>query len=201
VDARWTIEELGQAVEAVLSQDGPIQESGRIRDVPDRRTIRYYTTLGLIDRAAAMRGRTALYGRRHLEQLVAIKRLQAEGLSLAEVQATLAGITPQKLRALARVPESFEMPIHVTAASEIAPPRRAFWSEVPERTERVEKSHPPESSSGLLTPVRLDTSTILTIAARRSLNPDDIRAIESAAEPLLRTLRARALIAEEGEDT
>ena len=46
--------------------------------VPDARTIRYYATLGLIDRPEAFRGRTALYGARHLSQLVAIKRLQAK---------------------------------------------------------------------------------------------------------------------------
>ena len=76
----WTIEELGDRVALELggqSYDGV--PSGRVRDVPDLRTIRYYTTLGLLDRAAAMRGRTALYGPRHLLQLVLIKRLQARG--------------------------------------------------------------------------------------------------------------------------
>ena len=75
-----------------LAVDYAGQASGRVRDVPDRRTIRYYTTLGLIDRPAAMRGRTALYGLRHLLQLAAIKRLQAHGLSLAEVQQRLVGL-------------------------------------------------------------------------------------------------------------
>ena len=75
--------------------------SGRVRDVPDLRTIRYYTTLGLLDRPAEMRGRTALYGRRHLLQLVAIKRLQARGLSLAEVQERVVGLSDAALRRLA----------------------------------------------------------------------------------------------------
>ena len=75
--ALWTIDELGSRVALALSVDYDGQASGRVRDVPDRRTIRYYTTLGLIDRPA-LRGRTALYGRRHLLQLVAIKRLQAQ---------------------------------------------------------------------------------------------------------------------------
>ena len=73
----WTIDELGAVVALALSVDYAGQANGRVREVPDRRTIRYYTTLGLIDRPARMRGRTALYGRRHLLQLVAIKRLQA----------------------------------------------------------------------------------------------------------------------------
>src|SRR5262245_45243958 len=75
----WTIDELGAQVALALSVDYEGPHNSRIREVPDRRTIRYYTTLGLIDRPAEMRGRTALYGRRHLLQLVAIKRLQARG--------------------------------------------------------------------------------------------------------------------------
>ena len=34
--------------------DGP--PNGRVRDVPDRRTIRYYTTIGLLDRPAEVSG-------------------------------------------------------------------------------------------------------------------------------------------------
>src|ERR1700722_8300979 len=100
----WTIGELGDRVAEALG--GPGYDgvpSGRVREVPDRRTIRYYTTLGLIDRPAEMRGRTALYGPRHLLQLVAIKRLQTRGLSLAEIQTRLVGIADAALRKLAQV--------------------------------------------------------------------------------------------------
>jgi hypothetical protein len=73
---QWTIRELAAEVAAQLERYDAA-DNGQVRAVPDERSIRYYTTLGLIDRPAAMRGRTALYGRRHLAQLVAIKRLQA----------------------------------------------------------------------------------------------------------------------------
>src|SRR5436309_11361819 len=99
----WTIDELGGRVALALSVDYDGQASGRVRDVPDRRTIRYYTTLGLIDRPAEMRGRTALYNRRHLLQLVAIKRLQTQGLTLAELQQQLLGRTNAALERLARL--------------------------------------------------------------------------------------------------
>src|SRR5271168_5531128 len=89
----WTIDELGSRVALALSVDYDGQVSGRVRHVPDRRTIRYYTTLGLIDRPLEMRGRTALYGRRHLLQLVAIKRLQAQGQTIADLQRELLGLT------------------------------------------------------------------------------------------------------------
>lgn len=82
-------------------------ESKRIRAVPDTRTIRYYTTLGLIDRPAEMRGRTALYEPRHVMQLVAIKRLQAANQTLSDVQARLVGITKSQLTKLSDLPEGF----------------------------------------------------------------------------------------------
>src|SRR5271155_3748782 len=104
-DSFWTIDELSEQVAESLQGPGyDGVSSGRVRDVPDLRTIRYYTTLGLLDRPAAMRGRTALYGRRHLLQLVAIKRLQAKGHTLAELQGQLLGKTDAELAHLAQLP-------------------------------------------------------------------------------------------------
>ena len=48
----WTLDELCAQVALALAVDYAGAGSGRVRDVPDRRTIRYYTTLGLIDRPA-----------------------------------------------------------------------------------------------------------------------------------------------------
>ena len=59
---RWTIQQLSQVVRRILAAgDYEGQSSGRVRDVPDLRTIRYYTTLGLLDKPAEMRGRRAYY--------------------------------------------------------------------------------------------------------------------------------------------
>ena len=87
-----------------LAVDYHGQPSGRVRAVPDRRAIRWYTTIGLIDRPVAHRGRTALYGPRHLLQLVAVKRLQARGLPLVAIQQELAGATDNQLARVARLP-------------------------------------------------------------------------------------------------
>src|SRR5271169_2293840 len=101
----WTIDELGTSAALALSVNYEGAPNGRVREVPDRRTIRYYTTLGMLDRPLEMRGRTALYGRRHLWQLVAIKRLQARGLALAEIQQRLLSLPDAALRQLAALPE------------------------------------------------------------------------------------------------
>src|SRR5438552_15058487 len=90
-DHLWTIDELTEAVAAALAEGYGGPPNGRVRDVADRRTIRYYTTLGLIDRPAEMRGRTALYGRRRLLQVGAVKKLQARRRSLGGGRRTLAG--------------------------------------------------------------------------------------------------------------
>src|SRR5262250_542069 len=100
--ALWTLDELVQLASQALSVDYDGPPSARVRDVPDRRLVRWYVTRGLVDRPAT-NGRNALYGRRHLLQLVAIKRLQAQGRSLAEIQAELAGAPDRALDQLARL--------------------------------------------------------------------------------------------------
>lgn len=104
----WRIDELQSITQAALRVSPQLEiSSARVRAVPDARTIRYYTTIGLIDRPAEMRGRVAYYGRRHVLQLVCIKRLQADGLSLEEVQQKLVGATTRRLGDLAALPTGF----------------------------------------------------------------------------------------------
>ncbi|MCA2226863.1 helix-turn-helix domain-containing protein [Nonomuraea aurantiaca] len=96
----WTIRELAQrAADALRAPAQPPAPplNGRVRDVPGERLIRWYTTIGLVDPPLTRRGRIAQYGRRHLLQLVAIKRLQAAGRSIAEIQAALTGATDTTL--------------------------------------------------------------------------------------------------------
>jgi DNA-binding transcriptional MerR regulator len=79
--------------------------SGRIRDLPDERTVRWYQSVGILDRPSGFRGRAALYGRRHLVQIAVIKRLQAAGFSLESIQGGLAGKTDGELA------RSLELPL------------------------------------------------------------------------------------------
>lgn len=92
---------------ALAGGDYSPAESARVRAVPDVRTIRYYTTLGLLKPPAVMLGRTAYYNETHVMQLVAIKRLQAQNLSLADIQQRLVGLTNSRLATLAKLPEGF----------------------------------------------------------------------------------------------
>ncbi|WP_219514152.1 helix-turn-helix domain-containing protein [Nonomuraea ceibae] len=98
----WTIGELAEHAAAQLrSRAQPL--NGRVREVPGERLIRWYTTIGLVDPPLTRQGRIARYGRRHLLQLVAVKRLQAAGLSIADIQTALAGATDAMLEEAARL--------------------------------------------------------------------------------------------------
>src|SRR5262245_16297548 len=101
----WVVEELVQRVAQALADGDVSSPNGRVTPLPDRRMIRWYATIGLVDRPLASQGRTARYGPRHLLQLVAIKRRQAHGYSLADIQVELAGATYATLSRLAQVPQ------------------------------------------------------------------------------------------------
>jgi DNA-binding transcriptional MerR regulator len=181
----WTIDELGGEVALALSVDYAGAPSSRVRDVPDRRTIRYYSTLGLIDRPV-MRGRTALYTRRHLVQLVAIKRLQATGLSLAEVQQRLLGLSDAALETLARVPER----------APVVPDRgEAFWAATPAPVPETPPQEP--VSAGLpWQGIPLSGQVMLLFEPSRALQEEDLELIRRTAAPLLELLDRRRLLRE-----
>jgi DNA-binding transcriptional MerR regulator len=94
----YSLNELSDEVARLLKDRGlmGIQQDQRVSAAPDKRTIRYYTTLGLLDRPE-IEGRQARYGPRHVTQLVAIKALQSVALPLSEIQSLLYGLTDDEL--------------------------------------------------------------------------------------------------------
>lgn len=100
----WNLEELAEESQRYLDDDG---DSKRIQWKPNGRQIRYYCTLGLLDKPETENGRTVWYGPKHLLQLLAIKRLQQDGMKLADIQRALAGATVEKMRSLAGLPDGF----------------------------------------------------------------------------------------------
>jgi DNA-binding transcriptional MerR regulator len=144
-EPHWTLDELAERVETALAVDYHGQASGRVRAVPDRRAIRWYTTIGLIDRPVAHRGRTALYGPRHLMQLVAVKRLQARGLPLVSIQQELAGATDTQLARVARLPAGVAAEaVHGPAAAATRSDTRA---DPPPAAARPEALAPPPATA------------------------------------------------------
>ena len=149
----WTIGELAERASTALAPTARL--NGRVRDVPNERLIRWYSTIGLLDPPSARRGRIALYGRRHLLQLIAVKRRQADGRTIAEIQAELTGAADQILEAIARVPET---PDETAATVATRTPRPRFWAEppaAPAASLSAPSEPPPRTGRIALRPVRV----------------------------------------------
>jgi DNA-binding transcriptional MerR regulator len=221
VDEQWTLSELASEVAARIAAL-PAPSNGQVRAVPDERTVRYYGTIGLLDRPLAMRGRTALYGRRHLAQVVAIKRLQTMGRSLAEIQElwpTLDDLT------LARM-SGIQLPPQTTASGGAPRPqgRREFWKGEPPAAAAAASTStststvaststapstststaPSTSTSTSAPPVELRVELAPGVSISIAMSDDialttaDVRAIRAAAAPLLAELARCRLVVNAG---
>lgn len=213
MDETWTIGELVERATALLTPpragvDGPAGGGdGRVREVPNERLIRWYTTIGLLDPPLARRGRVALYGRRHLLQLVAVKRRQADGLSIAAIQAELAGATDAVLQRIAALPAgpppAPAAPANTTPANTApanttprttaptAAARGRFWARdtTPAAAVPAAETAPVTSDASLdvVFGVRLAPGVTVLLEGRTP-TPEELAAIGRAAGPLLATL-------------
>lgn len=193
---RFRLEELVEWSQRILPPDAE-GESRRVRWQPNPRLVRYYTTLGLIDRPAEMRGRTAYYGRRHLVQIAAIKVLQARGASLQEVQHRLSGLPDRELEAIAGLPGDWDHILDsVPAAAPEAVAEDRFWESVPELEDEPAPGngqHSSQDPSSLRADpsswvgIDLDPGVVLLI--RGLPGSHDPEALREAARPLLEYLR------------
>lgn len=203
----FPIAKLRQLVSVALaSEKYQPAESARVRAIPDVRTIRYYTTIGLIDRPAEMKGRTAFYSMKHVRQLVAIKRLQSDGLSLAEIQQKLCELSPQKLASIAALPKGLDSLIDQSdqpnpAASSKAKPAASkpntsvrqtseaesegkeleFWQKVPESNRSSSQS----ASVNSVLKIRLNQKVTLEVQTDQRAVDVDVELLRAAANELL----------------
>lgn len=97
--ADLTLDALEAAAARLLARAPGGLADERVSAAPDARTLRYYQTLGLMDKPSRYDGRQAIYGRRHLLQAVCVKLLQRAGRSLQQAQAALAGASDEALEA------------------------------------------------------------------------------------------------------
>lgn len=180
-DELWTLEQLSDRVADLLADGYEGQRNGRVRELPNGRTIRWYTTIGLVDRPLATRGRVALYGPRHALQLAAIKQLQARGLSLAQIQERLLGISDEELADLARtridvipVPKGLDVRLE------------GFWHRDHHQRPKSENDTVRNTVTNMVPAFRVnDSVTVVLDGATRPLDAADVAELAAAAEPLL----------------
>src|ERR1700744_3101330 len=98
-----TLSELAAAAANAVQASGVVPDNRQAKPIPAERMIRYYTARGLLPRPGT-RGRALTYGRTHLLRLVAIKRLQSQGLSLDEIGLRLEQLSPAGLAIPAATP-------------------------------------------------------------------------------------------------
>lgn len=124
-EATWTMDELLDRLRTALP--GLVtgaQPRYKVTDVPDARTVRYYISLGLVDAPAGKRGTFALYSAKHLLQILAVKKLQAEYLPIKKIETLLAGRDLAELEALLGGP----VDVRAAPAPRPAPEPVARWS-------------------------------------------------------------------------
>lgn len=154
----WTLSDLvEEAARRIAALPPP--KNGQVRAVPEERTVRYYAAIGLLDRPAAMRGRTALYEARHLAQIVAIKRLQGTGKSLGEIQQLWPTLDDTSLARMSGVK---------VEGRKLA--RKSFWKE-PVRSEPspVPNERPTEDIIAELAALHAAAAPLLAELARRGI--------------------------------
>ncbi|GAA0972246.1 hypothetical protein GCM10009555_025050 [Acrocarpospora macrocephala] len=197
----WTIGELAERAAGALGSDARV--NGRVRDIPNERLIRWYATIGLLDPPLARRGRVALYGPRHLLQLVAIKRRQAAGRSIADIQIELAGAPDSALQNIALIspyPAEPENSSPEPEHSSPEPARARFWAATGERSTPTPPAGPPPAAR--VHGVRIAPGVALVLdAADRAPSDADLVALAAAAQPLLAALSELGLITMKSEGT
>ncbi len=155
--------------------------------MPDERTVRYYGTLGLLDRPLAMRGRTALYGKKHAAQVIAIKRLQTMDRSLNEIRQMWHRLDEPTLTRMSGI--ALDEPAAPAAGGE-------FWKRAP-----VASAPPPpevraKANGAVEVRIELAPHVVLSLSVvdeSVTISPADVRAIRDAVAPLVAALASRRL--------
>lgn len=188
-----TLPEFAAVAAHAVQASGAAPDNRQAKPVPAERMIRYYTARGLLPRPGT-RGRALTYGRTHLLRLVAIKRLQGQGLSLDQIAERLEGMPVPEVESLAAIPPS-AMPPDLDDPESTAGPSRAagrFWATAPEAEAPEAAADGPAVTPLVVTDLRAvrlsDHVTLLVSGQLNALPAPDV--LRSVAAPLLDLLAA-----------
>ncbi|PYE53487.1 MerR family transcriptional regulator [Deinococcus yavapaiensis] len=110
VPSDWigTLDAFVELANATLPHVLPLDKTGRAKDEVNPRLVRHYTTQGLLDEPLKV-GREARYTRRHLLQLLALRRFMHEGHGATALHKVLSGKSDDALEALLLGTATFEV--------------------------------------------------------------------------------------------
>ena len=204
--AQWTISDLARLANEALRLAGVRPIGTRAAQTVSERTIRYYTTIGLLDRPMGWHGVQGLYGRRHLLQLLAIKRLQSEGTSTRRLRAELAGVRDTTLERFARLPMAMADLERLASERTANPPSSGPGGAIQAGVSMSEEPAPygvsgvpdPSQTPLLLQAINLPNGLVLLCPAERRLSGADLEAVSAAVR---RTFIERGLLPPDTEAT
>jgi DNA-binding transcriptional MerR regulator len=191
--AHWTITDLARLANVALRLAGVRPVGTHAAQTVSERTIRYYTTIGLLDRPVGWHGVQGRYGRRHLLQLLAIKRLQSEGASTRQLGAELAGVRDTTLERVARLPMAMADLERLAWERPADGPSLAPAGEI-QAGLSVSEEPAPYGVSGVPDPsqvpllfqaVNLPNGLVLLCPAERGLTGADVQAVTAAVRRAL----------------
>lgn len=135
----FALEYFVEVTNDLLPQFLPDQATGNRGQEPvNPRLVRHYTTQELLDKPLKQ-GREARYTYRHLLQLLAVRRLLAEGYSASSIGGLIAG------QANAVLEDILQGGVQLTV--EAANPALAFLSQIRERGESLPQARSPQKQS------------------------------------------------------
>jgi len=141
------LDELLEIANHLISLVVPVQPSDRVAETLNERTLRYYITERLIDRPLGKEGTAALYGYRHLLQVLALKLLQGSYLPLKHIREVLSDRSNEEIELiLAKGLEEHIANIRQASSRQLAPmaasSQRRFLLQEPKQSLRPECSSP-----------------------------------------------------------
>jgi DNA-binding transcriptional MerR regulator len=184
----------------VLDENKVMPASKRASSALSGRSVRWYTTAGILD-APGREGHAAAYGRRHLLQLLYTRQAQAKGATLDKIREDIAPLSTGDLSARIKL----DLSLVPADLADIAPRKeQPFWERAPEETpiasSRVTRALSSTSASGpagvgmLMVPSVSVEHVVCIGAVSVSLdhNPSqsEIASITTAAQPLLDALKS-----------
>ncbi|MFI5235966.1 MAG: MerR family transcriptional regulator [Gemmatimonadales bacterium] len=116
--APWGLPDLASLAGTILEGAAIVPLSGTARARPTERGIRFYVTRGLVNPPEG-RGSAAIYGYRHLLQVLGIKLRQMEGVSLEEII----------LEARSQTGDAVERRVAASLGAALPPPDLLEWRE------------------------------------------------------------------------
>jgi DNA-binding transcriptional MerR regulator len=114
------VKELADAAEELLREMGSSQERGTVAEYPNERTVRYYLSEGLLPEPHGKAGSASIFGYEHLVTLVAIKKLQSQGLPINVIKGVIEGRSIDQLEGLLEDEE-------IGRSAPVAPPQAASF--------------------------------------------------------------------------